>query len=33
MRLDEEEEEDMIGHDIYDEDDPDEYSWPHRMLR
>ena len=23
----------MIGHDIYDEDDPDEYSFPHRMIR
>ena len=31
--MEEDEDEDMIGHDIYDEDDPDEYSFPHRMIR
>ena len=31
--MEEDEDEDMIGHDIYDEDDPDEYSFPHRMMR
>ena len=31
--MEDDEDEDMIGHDIYDEDDPDEYSFPHRMIR
>jgi hypothetical protein len=31
--MEEDEDEDLIGHDIYDEDDPEEYSFPHRMIR
>ena len=33
LKPEEDDEEYFVGHDIYDEDDPDDYSFPHRMLR